>query len=147
MLFRTHLAVAVLISIILLFFNINLFFIIIFLIASLLPDIDHPGSKLGKRFKFLNMFFQHRGFFHSLIAMVLFTFLISLINFNLAMAFFLGYILHLLLDSFTKSGIYIFYPFSLKKSKGKLKVGSLAETFIFIILLIIIIAMLIFYIF
>ena len=145
MLFRTHLAVAFLISLVLLYFNINLVFVIIFITASLLPDIDHPSSKIGRRFKFLNYLFSHRGFFHSLFALLIFTILLYFINYLLAIAFFSGYFLHLLLDSFTRQGIFLFYPFSTKKSKGRIKVGSFLETIVFFIVLFLIIVLLIFY--
>jgi len=145
MLFRTHLAAALLIALILLFFNINLVFIIVFVIASLLPDIDHPSSKIGKRFKFLNYLFAHRGFFHSLFALLIFTILLYFVNFLLAIAFFSGYFLHLLLDSFTRQGIYLFYPFSTKRSKGNVKVGSFLENIMFFIVLFVILILLVFY--
>jgi len=144
-LFRTHLAAALLIALILLFFNINLVFIIVFVIASLLPDIDHPSSKIGKRFKFLNYLFAHRGFFHSLFALLIFTILLYFVNFLLAIAFFSGYFLHLLLDSFTRQGIYLFYPFSTKRSKGNVKVGSFLENIMFFIVLFVILILLVFY--
>jgi len=145
MLFRTHLAAALLIALILLFFKLNPLFIIIFILASLLPDIDHPSSKIGRRFKFLNLLFTHRGFFHSLFALLIFTILLYFINFLLAIAFFTGYFLHLLLDSFTRQGIFLFYPFSTKRSKGNIKVGSFLENIVFFIVVFIIIVLLIFY--
>ncbi len=135
MLFKTHLAFALLIALVLLFLNINPVFIIIFVIAALLPDIDNPFSKIGKKVKIINYLFVHRGFFHSLFALLIFTILLYFFNIFIATAFFSGYFLHLLLDSFTKQGIFLFYPLSTKKSKGKLKVGSLAETIIFVIIL------------
>ena len=146
MLFRTHLAVALLIALILLFFNINLVFIIVFVIASLLADIDSPTSKIGKRFKFLNYLFTHRGFFHSLFALLIFTILLYFVNFLFAIAFFSGYFLHLLLDSFTKQGIFLFYPFSTKRSKGNIRVGSLLETIVFFVVLFLMVVLLVFYI-
>ncbi len=145
MLFRTHLAFAIFISLILLYFNLNLVFVIIFIIASLLPDIDSPTSKIGKRFKFLNYLFAHRGFFHSLFALLIFTIILYFVNYLLAIAFFSGYFLHLLLDSFTKQGIYLFYPFSTKKSKGRIKVGSILENILFFVVLFVIIVLIVFY--
>ena len=146
MLFRTHLIVALFIALILLFFNINLIFIIAFVISSLLADIDSPTSKIGKRFKFLNLLFSHRGFFHSLFALLIFSVLLYFVNYLLALAFFSGYFLHLLLDSFTKQGIYLFYPFSTKKSKGPIIVGSIFENIIFFVVLFFVIVLVVFYI-
>ena len=145
MLFRTHLAVALLISLILLYFNLNLVFIVIFTIAALLADIDSPASKIGKRFKFVNYLFAHRGFFHSLFALLIFTILLSFVDYLLALAFFCGYFLHLLLDSFTRQGIFIFFPFSTKRSKGRIKVGSLLENLLFFVVLFLVIVLLVFY--
>jgi len=145
MLFKTHLIVSILISLILLYFNLNLVFVIIFIIASLLPDIDSPASKIGRKVKILNYLFSHRGFFHSLFALLIFSVILSFIDYLLALAFFSGYFLHLLLDSFTRQGIFLFYPFSTKKSKGRIRVGSFLETIVFFIVLFLIIVLLIFY--
>ena len=145
MLFKTHLAVALLIALILLFFNVNIMFVVIFVIASLLADIDSPFSKIGKKVKILNYMFAHRGFFHSLFALLIFSILLSFIDYLLALAFFLGYFLHLLLDSFTRQGIFLFFPFSTKRSKGKVKVGTLLENILFFVVLFVIIILLFFY--
>ena len=146
MLFRTHLIFALLIALFLLFIGFNYpLFILVFVFAALLPDIDHPSSKIGRRFKFLNLLFTHRGFFHSLFALLIFTILLYFVNFMLAIAFFSGYFLHLLLDSFTKQGIYLFYPFSTKRSKGNIKVGSFLENILFFIILFLMVVLLVFY--
>ncbi len=144
MLFKTHLAFSIVIVLFLLRFELGIAFYVVFLIASIIPDIDSPNSKIGKRFKFLGLIFNHRGFFHSILALFLFSFLIYFFDFNLALAFFLGYSLHLLIDSFTKQGIYLFFPLSLKKSKGNIKVGSLLEKIIFMMLLFFAIALFLF---
>jgi len=145
MLFKTHLAVALLIALILLHFNVNMTFVITFVIASLLADIDSPTSKIGRKVKVVNYLFAHRGLFHSLFALLIFAVLISFIDYLLALAFFLGYFLHLLLDSFTRQGIFIFFPFSTKRSKGSVRVGSLLETIIFLVVLFAIVILLFFY--
>ncbi len=145
MLFRTHLAVALLIALIFLYFNVSLLFVITFVIASLLADIDSPTSKIGRKVKVVNYLFAHRGFFHSLFALLIFAVLISFIDYLLALAFFCGYFLHLLLDSFTRQGIFIFFPFSTKRSKGNVRVGSLIETVIFLVILFAIVILLFLY--
>jgi len=145
MLFKTHLAFALLIALVLLFLNINPVFIIVFVIAALLPDIDSPFSKIGKKVKIVNYLFAHRGFFHSLFALLIFTILLYFFDVFIATAFFSGYFLHLLLDSFTKQGIFLFYPLSTKKSKGKLGAGGLLENIFFFITLFLLIVLLIFY--
>jgi membrane-bound metal-dependent hydrolase YbcI (DUF457 family) len=52
-----------------LYYNQPFYFpLIIFLIfASILPDIDHPGSELGKYFKPVGMLLPHRGVTHSIL--------------------------------------------------------------------------------
>lgn len=94
-------------------------------IGGLLPDIDHPTSKVGRKVplisKTINALFGHRGFTHTLVAGLLFTyflFLCSTILPDMIQAFFLpfglglavGYFSHLLLDMLTVSGIPLFYP-------------------------------------
>lgn len=101
-------------------------------LGALLPDIDHPASKLGRYFKSLRWFAKHRGFFHSLFAAVLFTVLVHLANESIsypalyAVAFLLGFLSHLVLDAWTKEGIQPFFPVNIR-FKGKRKVGSPME--------------------
>jgi len=141
--FRTHLAFSFLISILIInSFNIQnkIIFIIIMLIASALPDIDSYKSKLGKKIKpisfLINLFFRHRGVFHSPFLLILTSMLIAIINLEIAAAFFIGYLSHLVLDSLTPKGIMLFYPFSKRRTKGLIRTGSLWENIFFFILII-----------
>lgn len=101
-------------------------------LGALLPDIDHPASKLGRYFKSLRWFAKHRGFYHSFFAAVLFTILIHLANESIgypthyAIAFLLGFVSHLVLDAWTKEGIQPFFPVTIR-IKGRRKVGSPLE--------------------
>jgi len=100
--------------------------IVIFLLTgSLLPDIDEPKSFIGRYFKFLNSFFRHRGFFHSLLFVSLITIIITSINRFYGLAIFIGLLSHIILDALTKEGIKL--PFRKKKLKGHIKVGSWKE--------------------
>ena len=142
MMFRTHLIFSFLISILIInSFNIQnkTIFIIIMLIASALPDIDCYKSKAGKKIKplsfLINIFLGHRGIFHSPFLLILISLLIMLVSHEIAAAFFIGYISHLVLDSLTPKGIMFFYPFSKKKIKGFIRTGSLWENIFFILLL------------
>ncbi len=138
MLFRTH--IIFFIFIFLLIFNkINAPFIFFFigLISTVIPDIDSNNSRVGRKplFKILTAFNKHRGFFHSLFFGILF---FSFIYFfvkkeEIAFAFALGYFLHLFLDSLTKQGINLFWPFNLK-IKGFIRSGGKIELIIFIVL-------------
>lgn len=106
---------------------------ILILVAAILPDIDHSSSIVGRKFRFVSWAFRHRGFFHSLFAMVFFTVLIQLLFFERSMSivFMLGYASHLFADSITKEGTTLFYPRKMK-IKGPLVVGSFAETLFFL---------------
>jgi membrane-bound metal-dependent hydrolase YbcI (DUF457 family) len=57
-----------------LYFGVPFFFpLIIFVIfAGVLPDIDHPGSELGKYFKPIGRVLPHRGVTHSFLGVAIF---------------------------------------------------------------------------
>ena len=108
-----------------------LIFLVVAVFASMVPDIDNPSSKLGKNIKIVGYVFKHRGFFHSLPSLILFTFIFSrFFSLTLTFAFFLGYFSHLILDNFTYQGIYWFYPFKYR-IKGITKTKSLFEKVFF----------------
>lgn len=111
------------------------------LAGTLLPDIDTPKSKLGRKLRpfsdMLSWVAGHRGLVHSLAGMVVFTIPFLIISAwlpGVAKAFVMGYLLHLLLDSLTPSGIQWLYPAKLK-IRGPVKTGSLWEKLIFVVLL------------
>lgn len=94
-------------------------------LGSLLPDIDISTSKISSLVKnrFFGIFFSHRGFWHSLSAIIivdlLLTFLLRFlmnINFNFFVSFItfftLCYALHILFDMIGNKGVKLFYPFS-----------------------------------
>ncbi|RKO61839.1 metal-dependent hydrolase [Caldibacillus debilis] len=98
-------------------------------LGGLLPDIDHPGSTLGRRARILsypiNKLAGHRGITHTLLALVLLSYLLFVISGWIPIAwkgyglvFFIGIIIgyasHLVLDMLTVSGIPLLYPFSSK---------------------------------
>lgn len=101
-------------------------------VGSLAPDIDHPTSKVGRKFvlkpisKFINKTFGHRTITHSVIISILMTVLLlsfvesfngilQYIYWYSALGFCIGYFSHLLLDAFTVDGIPVFYPLIKKK--------------------------------
>jgi len=143
MMFRTHLIFSFLIGLLIITsFNIQnkIIFIAILLIASIIPDIDSYKSKIGKKIKplsfLINIFLGHRGIFHSLFLLILISFVIAIVKTEPAIAFFIGYLSHLLLDSLTPEGVMFFYPFSKKRTKGFIRTGSLFENIFFFILII-----------
>ena len=142
MLALTHLVFAAICA----FFLVNIFsfshpvhFFLLFCFAALLPDIDHPGSTLGRKLwplsLLISFFFGHRGFFHSLFVPLLFLGLAWYFNFlwiGLALAG--GYCAHLVTDALTLSGVRPFWfgP----KVKGIVRTGGLLEL-IFLFLLVV----------
>lgn len=139
MLIRTHLVLSILAIILFLpRIEYKFTFIIVALIATVMPDIDHGYSKTGhnKLFKPLQFFVRHRGLMHSFT--ICFIAAIFLACFPLtvqwALPFFLGYGLHLFADAFTLEGIKPFWPYN-GVSKGLLKTGSYTETSIFVVMI------------
>ncbi|MEK6875172.1 MAG: metal-dependent hydrolase [Nanoarchaeota archaeon] len=134
MLIRTHLAFAILaILIFISHVNNQVIFAIMVLVATFLPDADSAYSTLGQKkfFSFLQIFVRHRGLLHSFTFAILTTLLFVLFIPILAFGFFLGYGLHLFIDSFTLEGIRPFYP-SRTTTKWRLKTGGLFENGLFV---------------
>jgi inner membrane protein len=137
MLVKTHLVIGLFgILLLLPFVNGKIIFILVALIATLIPDVDSAYSTLGHKrfFGFLQFFVKHRGILHSFTFLILLTIVFLFFIPKIALGFFLGYALHLFADSFTKDGIVLFFPFKLKSS-GKIKTGGKIETVIFVIFL------------
>jgi inner membrane protein len=86
-------------------------------LGSLLPDIDHPQSYLGRRTiplsVLINKCFGHRGFTHSILSLTLLG-VASAVWWGSNPLFFggllIGYFSHLLGDMTTVSGIPLLYP-------------------------------------
>ena len=107
-------------------------FFALFVFAALLPDIDHPGSMLGKKLwpfsLLISFFFGHRGLLHSVFVPAGFLFLgwyFGLFWIGLALAG--GYISHLIGDSLTVSGV---QPFGIgPRFRGFIRTGGVLEFF------------------
>ena len=114
------------------------------ILASSLPDIDEPHSKAGKKVsgfsKVIKSIFGHRSITHSLLGLVIFSYIyIRTANFLNITGFYLnffiiGYAGHLLGDLFTNSGIPLLYPISQKFKFPLFKTGSIMEGIIQMIL-------------
>ena len=143
MLFKTHLVFSLLIGLLTYnYFKLNyIIFILIILFTGILPDIDHPKSKLGRKLKILsypiNFIFGHRGLFHSLFIALSSSFLIWIIFGDYYIPFFIGFLSHLIADGITKQGIDFSYPFNFFKVTGMIKTGSFIEKVIFLLLIVI----------
>ncbi|MFC1800682.1 metal-dependent hydrolase [Nanoarchaeota archaeon] len=142
MLWKTHLAFGLLAALITRSFvntgNIFIFFALV-LIGALLPDIDHPNSKINQKLKITKIFgyiFKHRGIFHTLFFALL---LPGLIYFSVGKpygtALFIGYLSHLLIDGLTVSGINFLHPIANLRISGFVETGTMAETMTFIVII------------
>lgn len=87
------------------------------ILGSLLPDIDHPKSAIGRRVRplsdMLGLILGHRGFTHSLLAFITWTGTLLYAGMNeqtwlIAMS--LGYLSHLFGDWLTPTGVPLFWP-------------------------------------
>ena len=107
------------------------------LLGSLLPDIDHRNSYIGKKVKTaskaINKLAGHRKLFHApLIYLFLYSMALGMVKDNLLIrgisGVFFGILSHLILDSLTVGGLPWFYPLSKKKfSIGNVKTNSKLE--------------------
>lgn len=107
------------------FFNINIFensfYLITTTIASLLPDIDHTKSYIGKFFypisKQIDKKFGHRTITHSIFFLATITLSVAILetiystNKTISTIVFFSILSHLILDMVTVQGIPLFYPF------------------------------------
>lgn len=91
------------------------------LLTSLLPDIDHPKSVLGQRLSWIATpiarTFGHRGFTHSLLAIIVGSMLFRLgflcawsVPTDVMQAMIIGYFSHLLADMITPAGVPLLWP-------------------------------------
>lgn len=110
-------------------------------IGSLLPDICHSGSKIGRRFPFLskiiNTIFGHRTFTHSLLFLLFIGFLISIITDSktVLIGMTTGIASHFILDAATKKGIKLLYPLSITvRFPFTTKTGGMVESIVFLAL-------------
>ncbi|MFH1786890.1 MAG: metal-dependent hydrolase [archaeon] len=125
------------------YFEPGLLFVIFLALGALLPDIDTPKSKLGRKVRPLSDIISwlagHRGWIHSFsgfaVAMVIVGMLSLAFAERIFLPFFAGYMSHLALDAMTKEGVALFYPFWNKKISGPIRTGSLTEKILFAIIL------------
>lgn len=101
------------------------------LIGALIPDIDHGNSYISKKLKpvsrITSKVFKHRGWTHSVIGLVVMTYLVYIIfKFvdleiyhleSLAKGFFIGVLSHIILDMLTPAGVSLFSPIYNKRIK------------------------------
>lgn len=139
MMFITHVAVALFVGLLKIRFipiPINKYvFLAIVVFAALIPDIDTVSFISRKlKLRYLSFFFEHRGFFHSILPMVFFMIITYLVSGNpyYSLAVLIGFASHLVFDSLTKKGVAWFWPSKLR-IKGRHKTGSWFDWFLLII--------------
>ena len=114
-------------------------YIVLCTAAALLPDIDHRGSTINRMFrvtKLISALFRHRGIFHSIWpALFLGAILWYATTSTIAAAVAIGYLSHLLADSFTKEGVNWLYPLAKFKISGFITTGAFLEMIVLILVL------------
>lgn len=102
--------------------------------GSLLPDIDHPKSWLGRKVPFLSVpisaLFGHRGITHSLLAISFWLFVMTTQPGWMGLPLALGYLSHLLADSLTPAGVPLLWPVKKRFGVSVCTTGSPAETLV-----------------
>ena len=145
MMFRSHVALGVLISLMFVqFISVPYSYLFVPLVGVLsgLPDIDTEKSKFGRKIwplsLVLRMVFGHRGIFHSLFAALGFfgVFWYFKLNF-LALVVLIAYLAHLIGDALTREGVAFLYPFSKRRIAGFMKCGGMIESFVFVFIVVI----------
>jgi membrane-bound metal-dependent hydrolase YbcI (DUF457 family) len=132
----THIVVAVLFGLITdLFLGVSslLVFYGLIMFSFLLPDIDYAKSTLGRWTPLVGLFVGHRGFFHSLWALLGFSVLAYITSPSFFLPVAIGYGSHLLADMLNPKGILLFHPFG-KKICRRIRTGSLLEFLFFVML-------------
>jgi membrane-bound metal-dependent hydrolase YbcI (DUF457 family) len=137
MLNRTHLAISFLAMVIFLQHVVNKWvFVGVLFVATLLPNIDEFLFSGRRRFVFepFKVVIQ-KDFIHSFTFCILVTAFLAFYFPVYSFPFFLGFALHLLVDSWTKEGIRPFWPLK-ARSIGKVEVGGAIEETLFMVFII-----------
>lgn len=100
---KTHLSTGILGS--LLLCN-NIYGGILLSFGSILPDIDHHNSFLGKNIPLFSKLFKHRGFTHSLLFAFMLWFIEPFICY--------GILIHIFFDLMTRNGVALLSPLTYK---------------------------------
>ncbi len=135
MLIRTHVMFAI--FLVLIFFqhvSNRFLFLIMVLVGTVVPDLDTNRSSYGRHliFRPMQFFMKHRGVLHSFTTAALLSLLIAVFFPVASFGFFLGYVGHLIIDSFTPDGIRPFWPLKYG-SVGPVRTGGrLEETLFFV---------------
>jgi len=147
MLFRAHIVFGIFVYFVLSYFlEMPLYVLVFVVLASSFVDIDIKNSSFGNRWYFrpLQWVVRHRGILHSLFFGILLSLILGSISLWVGFGFFVGYISHLFLDCWTKSGVELFWPFRYR-IKGFIRSGGVVEDIVFVLLLLVDIGLVILY--
>lgn len=115
--------------------------LVIVVLGSLLPDIDHPKSWVGRRTRPVSTAIAsalgHRGVTHSAIAVAGLTFLLLHAGYgrDAVAALTIGYLSHLAADMLTPRGLRLAWPFPGTWSLPLCRTGSATENLIVLLLI------------
>ena len=104
--------------------------------GSLLPDIDHPQSWVGRRVSVISRplaaLSGHRGFTHSILAVIACALLLHWQGLSRAIVapIVVGYLSHLAADLLTSSGLRLAWPLPGRYAMPLCRTGSLTESLI-----------------
>ena len=96
-------------------------------IYSLLPDIDHPRSKLGKYIPILPRLIEHRTYTHTVWFCLITSLPFVFISIPLFICCLAASLSHLVLDGLTPSGVRPFMPFYSFKMKWIIRTGGIID--------------------
>ena len=103
-------------------------------LGALMPDIDHPTSKINTYNPFASLIgncIGHRTITHSFLGLFIFDLILYMVNLkSLILGFSIGYISHLLLDAMTVSGVPLLYPYKKKFRMMRLRTNTEHETIV-----------------
>jgi len=144
MLWKTHLAFGLFVALVAMPFvttGNKIVFVVLAMVASLLPDIDEPNSKISNQIpvlpKILSLFVKHRGIFHTLFLALLIPGVVwYFVGHSYGVAIFVGYMSHLLIDGMTLSGINFLHPVSKLHVSGFIKTGGAGEWVVFFLIIV-----------
>ena len=105
-------------------------------IGALLPDIDHPGSWVGRRLRVISRplaaTIGHRGVTHSVVAVLACLMLLRWQGFSRGVIdpLVIGYLSHLAADLLTSSGLRLAWPMRQRQAIPLCRTGSMSESII-----------------
>ncbi|BAU56966.1 membrane-bound metal-dependent hydrolase YdjM [Halorhodospira halochloris] len=113
-------------------------------LGSLAPDIDYPRSWIGRNLPFISRplakLVSHRGITHSSFALIAGGLLLYQWGYfaeGLLAAFLIGYLLHLLADWLTITGIPLLWPLRKRfKSPLRIRTGGMLEIYVVVLIII-----------